>query len=69
MSSLRLRLEGLDVLRVRVLRETGQALLYGLEHPETTTRIPVIEVGSGAFPPRLVEMFWAQTLGRALEQG
>ncbi len=59
----RSRQESLDVLRFRVIRETEAALLYGLEHPEATTRIPVVEVGKGAFAPAVADRFWAHVLG------
>jgi hypothetical protein len=63
MSSARLRPDHIDVLRVRLIRETEQALLLGLENPGRVHRIPVVEVGRGGFSPGYAERFWAQTLG------
>jgi hypothetical protein len=63
MIALRSRFETFDRLRLRVLRETEQALLYGLEHPDTITDIPVVEAGTAAFSPAYATQFWAQVLG------
>ncbi len=62
MSVTRSRLEGLDALRVRVLRETEQALLYGFEHPDRMQRIPVVQVGKGSFSSTFAKQFWSRTL-------
>ncbi len=57
------RSESLDALRRRMIHETEAALLYGLQFPDRTPRIPRVEVGRGAFAPAFAARFWAQTLG------
>ena len=57
-----------DVLRRRLIRETEQALLFGLTHPEKTVRIPTVEVGRSVFHPRFARAWWAQTLGLDVER-
>ena len=56
------RLEPLDALRLRMVRETEAALLLGLQHPELAPRIPTVEVGQGSFSPRFARDFWKRTL-------
>jgi hypothetical protein len=57
------RLEPLDVVRRRAIRETEAALLFGLTHPESTARIPRVEVGRAAFSAGYARDFWAGVLG------
>lgn len=46
----------------RMIRETELALLVGLRHPKHATRIPTIEVGTGAFDSRFADRFWNEVL-------
>lgn len=45
-----------------MIRETELALLVGLRHPERATRIPTIEVGTGAFDSGFADRFWSEVL-------
>ncbi len=63
MRLLRRRLEPLDAVRRRIIRETEAALYYGLQFPERAVRIPTVEVGKGRFDPAFSARFWDETLG------
>jgi len=63
MRFLRRRLEPLDAVRRRIIRETEAALYYGLHFPERAVRIPTVEVGKGRFDPAFTARFWEATLG------
>jgi len=52
-----------EALRRRIIRETEAFLLYGIMHPQRTTRIPTIIVGTGRFHPAFAARFWRETLG------
>ena len=56
------RLEALDVVRRRAIRETEAALLFGLSHPERMLRIPRVEAGRASFSPEYAREFWAVVL-------
>lgn len=62
MRLLRRGLESLDVVRSRLIHETEAALLYGLQFPDRTPRIPRIEVGTSRFDPAFAARFWSETL-------
>jgi hypothetical protein len=55
--------ESLDVVRSRIIHETEAALLYGLQYPDRTPRIPRLEVGTSRFEPAFAAYFWGRTLG------
>lgn len=55
--------ESLDEVRLRILHETEDALLYGLLHPESAPRIPRVEVGQAAFSPAFARAFWSELFG------
>ena len=55
--------ESLDVVRSRIIHETEAALLYGLQFPDRTPRIPRLEVGKSRFDPAFAAYFWGRTLG------
>ena len=63
MRLLRPRSGSLDAVRRRLIHETEAALLYGLQFPDRTPRIPRIEVGKGRFDPAFAAYFWGRTLG------
>lgn len=63
MRLLRRRLEPLDAVRRRIIRETEAALYYGLHSPDHAVRIPIVEVGKGRFDPAFALRFWGATLG------
>lgn len=63
MRLLRRRLEPLDAVRRRIIRETEAALYYGLTSPDGAVRIPTVEVGKGRFDRSFAIHFWVQTLG------
>jgi hypothetical protein len=53
-------------LRDRLMAETSAFLNRCLADPTLAVRIPRIKVGEGAFPPGLVERFWADVLGNGV---
>lgn len=53
----------LDVVRIRMIRETELALHVGLTHPTAGVRIPAKEVGTESFSPDFAEQFWRDALG------
>jgi len=55
--------ESLDVVRSRIIHETEAALLYGLQFPDRTPRIPRLEVGTSRFDPAFAAYYWGRTLG------
>ena len=63
MPFLRRGCESLDVVRSRIIHETEAALLYGLQFPDRTPRIPRLEVGTSRFEPAFAAYFWGRTLG------
>ncbi len=54
--------KSLDEWRRRLIRETEDALLFGLTHPKQSPRIPTVEVGHGAFKPAFADQWWSAVL-------
>lgn len=48
--------------RRRMLEETSRFIEWGLRHPELTVEIPAKRVGTGGWPQRVAEWFWATAL-------
>ena len=51
-----------DELRARLVAETSEWLTDAIEHPERAVRIPVVQAGTGEFPPSLARAFWEPVL-------
>lgn len=51
-----------EELRARLVAETSEFLTECLRHPELAVRIPVIQAGTGRFPPSLTPAFWEPVL-------
>ena len=52
----------LDAWRMRLVHETEAALLYGLTHPDSSPRIPTVEVGRGSFEREFAGKWWSAVL-------
>ena len=62
MFSHRRAIPSIDGWRRKLIRETESALLSGLLHPERTTRIPTVMVGTGRFDSRWAARWWNSVL-------
>ncbi len=47
-----------EEMQRRLVAETSVYLTECLRHPELATRIPIIQAGTGHFPPSLTPAFW-----------
>ncbi len=63
MTGLKPALSTYDELRAKIIHETELALLMGLLHPESVPRIPMVEVGKGAFSREFAHEFWLDAVG------
>lgn len=58
----RRRDDSTEAMRRRLVEETSAYLTECLKHPELATRIPIIQAGSGRFPPSMTPAFWERVL-------
>jgi hypothetical protein len=58
----RFKPDAFQVLRKRLLHETEVALHYGMSFPDRHPRIPIMEVGKGAWNPEFAVQFWQDAL-------
>lgn len=56
------RPESYEEMRSRLIAETSAYITECLLHPEYATRIPVVPVGKGRFPPSFAISFWKDLL-------
>lgn len=56
------RFETAEELRDRSIAETSAFLTESLRHPELCVRIPIIQAGTGRFPPTMCDAFWSIAL-------
>ena len=54
--------ETYEQLRARMISETSEYLTECLRRPELAPRIPMIETGTGTFPPSMAKAFWDSVL-------
>ncbi|MDX2200305.1 MAG: hypothetical protein SF069_15200 [Phycisphaerae bacterium] len=54
--------ETYEQMRARMIAETSDYLTECLRRPELAPRIPMIETGTGTFPPSMSKAFWDSIL-------